>query len=281
MNIFKKAVGVMLAAGLALGSLVSATTTAQAQDPSLVIDRIRDSGTLKFPVIIGEEPSYIKDPATGDWSGFYVEWGQEIADILGVELEFVETTWGNLAADFQANKVDIAIGLNPNPQRGLVVDYTTIPLFYGPWTMVARADFDKETWAEMNEPEVRVAVQKGSTMQVVANALLPKAEIVVVGTRPLGVLEIRSGRADAMLLASFDAIQVAPEVEGKVFVPSPALVNTAVIGVRREAGNAGWINWLENWTSQQRSLGLAQGKLAKSFEDAGLDMSVLPGDFSF
>ncbi len=32
-----------------------------------------------------------------------------------------------------------AIGLNPNPQRGLVVDYTSIPLFYGPWTVVSKA----------------------------------------------------------------------------------------------------------------------------------------------
>lgn len=254
---------------------------AQADDPSLVLNNIRSSGVLKFPVIIGEEPSYIKDPGTGEWSGFYVEWGHEIAGILGVELEFVETTWGNLAADFQARKVDIAIGLNPNPQRGLVVDYTSIPLFYGPWTVVSKAGFEKKSWAELNDPSVRLAVQKGSTMQVVAEALTPKAEIIVVGTRSLGVLEINSNRADAMLLASFDAVQVAPEVNGEVFVPTPALVNTAVIGVRREAGNAGWLNWLENWTSQQRSLGLAQGKLAKSFEEAGLDLSVLPGDFSF
>jgi len=272
-----------LAVAFGAFAMVAAATLqpAHAEDPSLVLDRIRDSGVLKFPVITGEEPSYIKDPQTGEWSGFYVEWGEEIADILGVDLEFVETTWGNLAADFQSQKVDIAIGLNPNPQRGLVVDYTTTPLFYGPWTIVAKKGFEKTSWAELNDPSVRLAVQKGSTMQVVAEALTPKAEIIVVGTRPLGVLEINSGRADAMLLESFDAIQVAPEVEGDVFVPTPALTNTAVIGVRREAGNAGWINWLENWTSQQRSLGLAQGKLAKSFEDAGLDMSVLPGDFSF
>lgn len=270
-----------LAFGAAVMAFAAVLQPALAHDPSLVLDRIRSSGILKFPVITGEEPSYIKDPQTGEWSGFYVEWGEEIASILGVKLEFVETTWGNLAADFQAQKVDIAIGLNPNPQRGLVVDYTTIPLFYGPWTVVAKTGFDKKTWSELNDPSVRLAVQKGSTMQVVAEALTPKAQIIVVGTRSLGVLEINSGRADAMLLASFDAIQVAPEVTGYVFVPTPALTNTAVIGVRREEGNAGWINWLENWTSQQRSLGLAQGKLTKSFEDAGIDMSLLPGDFSF
>lgn len=269
------------ATAIGIASVVGLSNLAQAEDPSLTLNNIRSSGVLKFPVIIGEEPSYIKNPDTGEWSGFYVEWGQEIAEILGVELEFVETTWGNLAADFQARKVDIAIGLNPNPQRGLVVDYTTTPLFYGPWTIVATAEFNKNSWAELNDPSVRLAVQKGSTMQVVAEALTPKAEIIVVGTRPLGVLEIKSGRADAMLLASFDAVQVAPEVQGRVFVPTPALVNTAVIGVRREDGNAGWLNWLENWTSQQRSLGLAQGKLAASFEKAGLDLSVLPGDFSF
>ena len=70
--------------------------------------------------MVGEEPGYVKDPQTGNWGGFYWEWAEDIAALLGVKAEPVETTWGNLAADFQANKVDIAFGLNPNPIRGLV-----------------------------------------------------------------------------------------------------------------------------------------------------------------
>ena len=59
------------------------------------------------------------------------------------------------------------------------------------------------------------------------------------------------------------------------------LRNPATIGIRREDGNQGYMNWLTNWVHQQRALGLAQGKLNKAFEEHGIDLSVLPAEFSF
>ncbi|WP_199698978.1 transporter substrate-binding domain-containing protein [Oleomonas cavernae] len=250
-------------------------------DPNATLDRIKSSGVLKFPVMVGEEPGYIKDPATGNWSGFYVDWATDIATLLGVKVEPVETTWGNLAADFQANKIDIVFGLNPNPKRGLVVDYLNAPLFTDAWAIVAKKGFEKRTWAELNDPSVRIVVQKGGTMQVIAEALTPKAQIIPVEERPLGVLEIQANRADVMILAVFDAIQVQKQINGEVILPKPMLLNPAMIGIKREDGNEGYANWLVNWVNQQRALGLAQGKLHAAFEKAGIDLSVLPTEFSF
>jgi polar amino acid transport system substrate-binding protein len=250
-------------------------------DPFGVINRIKSSGVLKAPVMVGEEPGYIKDPASGQWSGFYVEWAQEIATLLGVKVENVETTWGNLAADFQAGKIDLAIGLNPNPKRGLVVDYLTVPLFTDAWAISVPAGSKLKTWADLNNPAVRIVVQKGSTMQVVAESLCPKAQITPVEDRNLAVLEMKSGRADAILLAVFDALAVKKQGIGEVVLPEPILRNPATIGVARVAGNSGYINFLSNWVQQQRALGLAQGKLAKAWEKAGIDLSLLPPGFSF
>ena len=196
---------------------IAAVAPAKADDdPFAVINRIKSSGVLKIPVMVGEEPGYIKDPNTGQWSGFYVEWAQEIADILGVKVEPVETTWGNLAADFQAGKIDLAIGLNPNPKRGLVVDYLTVPLFTDAWAVTVPAGSKIKTWADLNKPDIRLVVQKGSTMQVVAEALCPKAQITPVEDRNLAVLELKSGRADAILLAVFDALAVKKQGIGEV-----------------------------------------------------------------
>ena len=252
-----------------------------AADPNLVLDRIRDSGELRVPVMIGEEPGYIRDRDTGEWGGFYIEWANDIAELLNVKVVPVETTWGNLAADFQAKKIDIAFGLNPNPKRGLVVDYLSVPLFTDAWAIVTKPGFEKKNWADLNDPSVSLVVQKGGTMQVVAEALTPKANIVVVEDRPLGVLEMQAGRADAMVLAIFDAVQVAKQIDGEIILPAPMLLNPATIGYAREEGNEGYENWLTNWVNQQRALGLAQGKLHKSFEAHGIDLSILPPEFSF
>lgn len=270
------------AAALGAGVAVAAGTAATAQDnPSAVIDEIRASGELKIPVMIGEEPGYIKDPATGEWSGFYVDFLTDVATQLGVKVTPVETTWGNLAADFQSNKIDIAIGVNPNPKRGLVVDYLWEPLFTDAWAVLSPEGKPVATWAELNVPEKTVVVQKGSTMQVVAEALLPKATLTVVEDRNLAIMELQAGRADAMIQSVFDVLQIAGQVGGEVSVPEPMLRNPATLAVARKPGNAGFINFLTNWVQQQRSLGLAQGRLAKSWEDRGIDLSILPGNFSF
>ncbi|BCM21969.1 Extracellular solute-binding protein family 3 [Mesorhizobium plurifarium] len=272
----------LFAAATVALSLLAAPVAAVADDnPSAVLDQIRASGVLKAPVMVGEEPGYIKDPATGQWSGFYVEFLTEIATELGVKLQPVETTWGNLAADFQSNKIDIAIGVNPNPKRGLVVDYLWEPLFTDAWAVLTPVGKPVKTWAELNDPSKTVVVQKGSTMQIVAEALLPKAKITPVEDRGLALMELQSGRTDAVLLSIFDALQVSEKKIGEVSLPEPILRNPATLAVARKPGNAGYINFLTNWIEQQRSLGQAQGKLARAWEARGIDLSILPKGFSF
>jgi polar amino acid transport system substrate-binding protein len=271
----------MAALTIGLG-LLSAPVAASADDnPSAVIDQIRASGVLKVPVMTGEEPGYIKDPATGQWGGFYYEFLGEIATQLGVKLEPVETTWGNLAADFQSNKIDIAIGVNPNPKRGLVVDYLWEPLFTDAWAVLTPPDKPVKTWAELNSPDKTIVVQKGSTMQVVAEALLPKAKITPVEDRGLALMELQAGRADGVVFSIFDALQITNQKIGSVSLPEPILRNPATLAVARKPGNAGFINFLTNWILQERSLGLAQGKLARAWEARGIDLSILPAGFSF
>jgi polar amino acid transport system substrate-binding protein len=269
------------AASLSLGLLAGPHAVVAQENPSAVLDEIRSSGVLKVPVMVGEEPGYIKDPSSGEWSGFYYEFLGEIATELGVKLEPVETTWGNLAADFQSNKIDIAIGVNPNSKRGLVVDYLWEPLFIDAWAVLNPKGKPVKTWEELNTPEKTVVVQKGSTMQIVAEALLSKATITPVEDRNLALLEMQAGRADAVILAVFDAIQITNKDIGEVSLPEPVLRNPATLAVARKAGNAGYINFLTNWVLQQRSLGKAQGKLAKTWEARGIDLSVLPAGFSF
>ncbi|WP_460275661.1 transporter substrate-binding domain-containing protein [Celeribacter sp. ULVN23_4] len=272
---------ILRAAALGVGLLGASQGAMAQEDPSAVLNEIRSSGELKIPVMVGEEPGYIKDPATGKWSGFYVDFLQDVADALGVELTTVETTWGNLAADFQSNKIDVAIGVNPNPSRGLVVDYLWEPLFTDAWAMLTPEGAPIATWAELNTPEKTVVVQKGSTMQIVAEALLPKATITVVEDRNLAIMELQAKRADGILLSVFDALQISEMAVGDVSVPEPMLRNPATLAVARKSGNAGFINFLTNWVQQQRSLGLAQGRLQKSWEDRGIDLSILPSNFSF
>jgi polar amino acid transport system substrate-binding protein len=266
----------VLALLAAFAILALAPPAAHATDPSLVINEIKQRGVLHYPVMSGEEPDFIKDPATGEWSGFYPDWGRQIADLLQVKIEFVETTWGNLAADFQAGRLDLAFGVNPNPKRGLVVDYVLEPIVEGVWTVLARDGFDAKSWRDLNKPEVRLVAQSGSTMQVIAETMAPQASIVLVKNRDQAVLELRSGRADAIVLADQNAAQLHKAGIGHAIVPVPVLRNPMMTAVPRKDGNQGFINLLANWSMQQRTLGLSCALITKYMAQRGIDLSVVP-----
>ncbi|WP_245491377.1 transporter substrate-binding domain-containing protein, partial [Mesorhizobium sp. M2A.F.Ca.ET.037.01.1.1] len=241
---------------------------ARAEDRSLVLDRIKASGKLKFPVMVAEEPGYIKD----EWSGFFVDWGKDIAGLMGVQIEYYETTWGNLAADFQAGKIDLAVALNPNPRRGLVVDYVPGAIVEGIWALVARPGFEPKSWREMDTKEARVAVQKGGTMQVIAESVIPNATIVVVPSRNQAILELQSGKVDAIIIADEDAAFLDSNSIGKAVVPMPVLRNPSTIAIRREPSNAGFANFLANWMVAAEFAG---SRLLVQLE-RGIDMKVVP-----
>ncbi|MER8601991.1 transporter substrate-binding domain-containing protein [Mesorhizobium sp. M1339] len=272
----RRCISGIVAAAIGAATLFGpASVPARAEDPSLVLDRIQASGKLKFPVMVAEEPGYIKDPRTGEWSGLFVDWGKDIAGLLGVQIEYYETSWGNLAADFQAGKIDLAVALNPNPRRGLIVDYVPGTIVEGVWALVARPGFEPKTWREMNTKEIRIAVQKGGTMQVIAEAVISNATIVVVPSRDQAILELQSGKVDAIIVADQDAAFLHVKSIGKAVVPMPVLRNPSTIGIRREPGNAGFANFLANWMSQQNSLGLACSRITRYMLERGIDMQVV------
>ena len=265
---------IVVTLGLAFGA--TARPSVAQGDPFGTIKRIQQSGALRMPVMIGEEPGYVKDPKTGEWSGYYIDWAKDIATLLGVKTTFYETTWGNLAADFQAGKIDLAIGLNPNPRRGLVVDYVPGAIWSGVWALIAKPNFAAATWQDINKQQLRIAVQQGSTMQVIAEAVIPQAKILIVPTRDQALLEMQANRVDAILLADSDAVLLQSQNRGKVVVPEPILYNPATIGIRREEGNAGYMNFLANWMTQQRELGFARARLQAAWLAMGMDLSQVP-----
>ncbi|WP_025038610.1 transporter substrate-binding domain-containing protein [Bradyrhizobium sp. DOA9] len=249
---------------------------ASAEDPGAVIKEIQKRGVLNYPAMSGEEPDFIKNPTTGDWSGTYADMGKDIAELLGVKVNWVETTWGNLAADFQAGRLDVAFGVNPNPKRGVVVDYVFEPVVEGIWTILARDGFEPKTWRDLNKPDVRIAAQSGSAMQTIAETLTPQAKLVFVKTRDQAVLEMQSKRVDAIILADQNAAQLTKVGIGKAIVPTPVLRNPVMAALPRKDGNAGFINFLANWSMQQRTLGLSCARFTKYLSERGIDLSLVP-----
>src|ERR1700719_4603976 len=179
--------------GAALASALVGPAAAQtAADNTL--DRIRANKVLRIAVLPGELPYFNKDLATGNWSGFSIEMANDIAKLLDVKLEYTESTYGNSILDLQSNKIDLGFALNPTPQRALVVDFTAT-VFPHPFGAMLKKGMEARTWADINKPDVNIAVDVGSANEAVARRFAPNATIKSLKSRDEVMLEMSAGRA--------------------------------------------------------------------------------------
>ncbi|MBR9698929.1 amino acid ABC transporter substrate-binding protein [Candidatus Woesearchaeota archaeon] len=146
-------------------------------------------------------PSIVKDPNTGELSGFLIDIVQEVANEAELKLNYVESTWGGFPADLNTGRCDAAIaGIYPLIGRSTSVSFTR-PFFFAGSGAVVRADNTKiKTVEDLNKKGTKVAVIQGEFGQIFAKKYLPKAELVVLEkssdfTMPL--VAVLSGQADA------------------------------------------------------------------------------------
>ena len=209
--------GVAVAASLDPGA-------AEIAPANSALERIKRTGVLRVAVIVGQEPYFHKDLPTGQWSGACIDMANDIASKLSAKVEVVESTWGNQILDLQGDKVDIAFAVNPTPERALVIDFST-PILVHSFTVITRKGFAKPSmWEEINKPEVKIAIDIGSTHDLIARRYCPKATILGFKTRDEAILAVATGRADcnvSLAVLAVSTLKKNPTL-GEMSIPRPA-----------------------------------------------------------
>ena len=265
------------AAGIALAMAAGATAPALAQPANeSVFDRVRRTKKLRSAAVAGGAPYYHKDLATGQWRGFYIDLLKMLAEELEVELELSETTWGNAVLDLQSNKIDIFFGLNPTPKRALVVDFS-IPCFSNAFSFITKRGFAAKTWDDLNKPEVKLAVDLGSSQDQVVTRLCPKAQVSRFKTADEATIAVQTGRADAqclVLILALTARKKNPSL-GDVLVPTPLFATTSNAGFRREPDKT-WRDFVNAWIEFNKGLGAVRNAIVSNMELVGISESDFP-----
>ncbi len=276
MTFLKRLATGVAAAAIALGSSLG---TASAQEKS-TIDEIRDRGVLRIAGILNEDPYFSKDPRTGEWRGFVVEMGKDMANELGVQLEVVESSWANSILDVQSGKVDLAFALTALPKRALSVHFSA-PTYYNSFVIVSpKEELAEKSWAELNDPAYTIAVDLGSAQDQITKAYLPKANILRFKTRDEALLAVSTGKADAIINTVFNGMVMTKKnpAIGKVHVPTPILSSPSVIGMKHDSDDV-WQGFVSAWADYNRRVGNNQTWIMKGLEPFGITAEELPANF--
>ncbi|MCE5974968.1 transporter substrate-binding domain-containing protein [Sinirhodobacter sp. WL0062] len=266
----------VVAAALSLGATLGA---AQAQDKS-VVDQIRDRGTLRIAGILNEDPYFSKDPRSGEWRGFVVEMGKDMATTLGVELEVVESSWANSILDVQSGKVDLAFALTALPTRALSVSFSS-PTYYNSFVMISpKEELKGKSWAELNDAAYTIAVDMGSAQDLITQQYLPKANILRFKTRDEAILALTTGKADAVINTVLNGMVMTKKnaALGAVYIPEPVLSSPSVIGMNLGADST-WKGFVSAWADYNRRVGNNQTWIVKGLEPFGVTIEDLPEGF--
>ncbi|WP_257963140.1 transporter substrate-binding domain-containing protein [Micrococcus luteus] len=106
---------------------------------------------------------------------------RDLAETMGVEPEFVKTSWKTLMDDYTAGTCDVAVGgISLNPERAEQV-YFTVPTQEDGKTPITRCEnVEKyDTVAEINQPGVRSIFPEGGTNEKFAREHYPVKSRVV------------------------------------------------------------------------------------------------------
>ncbi len=273
-------------AALALtgGALAIGRSASAAADTggSTTLDRVRGSKVLRTAVIVGQEPYFHKDIVSGQWSGACIDMANDIAVKLGAKPALVESTWGNQILDLQAGKIDLAFAVNPTPERALVIDFST-PILVHSFTVICKKGLPKpETWAAIDVPGVRVAVDLGSSHEMIARRYLAKTEILGFKTRDEAILAVATGRADynvSLAVLAISTMKKNPNL-GTLTIPKPVLTLPTNLGLRAE-GDRRFKDFLSAWADYNRSLGQTREWMINGFAAQGLAAADIPAEVQF
>lgn len=217
------------------GALVLAalsTVSAQAEDKGYW-QEVQDRGELRCGAAVA--PPYVaRDPATGEYSGFFSELCKEFAAVLDVKPVFVDTSWDNIVAGLQAGKWDLSMALNRTPARAMAVQFS-IPAMEYQISLAYNKENPKipanpQSVADIDVAGVTLAVMSGTSQDKAISAAVKNATILRLPSNDETRLAVVSKRADILVDAS-DTNQLFTQSNpdwAVAFNPTPALAKQGV-----------------------------------------------------
>ena len=233
------------------------------------VAEILNRGTILFGTTGDYRPLSFCEPDGSYW-GFGIEVAKEIANKLGVGIEFKKTSWPTLTADVLAEpqKFDLAIGgITITDARRETMLMSEGYLANGKTILCRASEAGRyQSLADIDKPEVRVMVNPGGLNEKFANENLTHATIIVHPKNEEIPSLIAEGEADVMITEITEAPYYV-QTDARLAAP---LLNAPFthgeIGVLMQKGQEDLLRVVNNVIRQMK----ADGSLQKLHEKYGL-----------
>lgn len=154
------------------------------------------------------------EPESGKPAGFYIDLFNTAAAEAGLEVVWVETTWGTMISDLKTGKFDVmASPVFRTIPRALEVSFTRAVDYFGYSAIVRKGEQRFQNIEDLNRSDVTLTVTQGEVGHEFAQRHLPNARLIVhkTGDISLALVDVVNGKADAGICDAWTAKQFAQE----------------------------------------------------------------------
>ena len=248
--------------GLGLYASVLATPAATPSHPERLA-QIQASQVLRVCFWPGYYGIGYRDPRNGQVTGLDADMARELAQQLKVRLQWVETTFAQFTQDLLAERCDVAMmGLTITAQRAALVDFSDPYLRTDFYAVTTRNHLRVRSWADIDQPGVRVAVTKGTVHETVMHERLQHAELVVIQPPRAREAELEAGRVDVFISDYPFTSKMQESHEWVRVLAPPGPYYPMLYGWAVKPGQATWLGLLNRFLAQTS----ADGRLKRVAE---------------
>jgi polar amino acid transport system substrate-binding protein len=264
MTISKQFKTCLLAAMLVLAGNIATLSAATAG----MLEDVQKRGTLRVGMATFV-PWAMRDK-DGNLIGFEIDVATQVAEDMGVKVEFVPTAWSGIIPALIAKKFDIIIGgMSITPQRNLTVNFTT-PYAHSGQQMAANMQLagDFKTREDFNSSDVTIACRRGATPCKAAQNLFPKATVRRFDDDAQAFQEVVNGNAHGMISSAPKPRFWSDAHPTKVFLPfgdENLTKGDEAFALRKGDGDA--LNFFSNWIIVKTSNGWLKERHDYWFQD--------------
>ncbi len=201
------------------------------------------------------------DPKSGEYQGMDIEMAHLLAGSLGAKAVFVRFKWPEVSGDLLADKFDVAMGgIGRNLNRGLTLAYTHSYMTFGTCPLTRRGEEARyPDFAAIDQPGVRVILNKGGLNDRHFTPLLKRATIVRHDKNDEIAIKVKDGEADVWITDNVEALFWAKELPGLAAVNPRRTFTVGTKGYMVRQGDQVFLNWLNLWLEQMA----LQGEVAR------------------
>ncbi|MGN8275696.1 transporter substrate-binding domain-containing protein [Pseudomonas sp. SMN5] len=165
-------------------------------------ESVRQAGVLRCGAAVAA-PYVMRDPASGHYSGFFVDLCRDFAEnVLKVKAQFVDTSWDNQVAGLQSGKWDMAMALNKTPERAKAVAFSVPATDYQISLLINKKNPKfagaGKSLADYDKAGVTIAVISGTAADKAVSAAIKHAVLMRLPGSDETRMAVMSKRADIL-----------------------------------------------------------------------------------